>query len=96
MLAIAHNVVLYKLVIFRIYLLKQIVRKHGLDAMKKIIEVRNLSWVLPEHLRQAEVKTYDYISYLEIMLVFEARYTVFIRIEAPPVLGRNKLNIFPT
>ena len=42
-------------VCFRIFLLKQIVRNHGLDALKKIIEIRNLSWILPENMRQAEV-----------------------------------------
>ena len=42
-------------VCFRIFLLKQIVRNHGLDALKKIIEFRNLSWILPENMRQAEV-----------------------------------------
>ena len=45
-------------VCFRIFLLKQIVRKYGLDALKKIIEIRNLSWILPENMRQAEVNYY--------------------------------------
>ena len=43
---------------FRIFLLKQIVRNHGLDALKKITEIRNLSWILPENMRQAEVKLF--------------------------------------
>ena len=44
---------------FRIFLLKQIVRNHGLDALKKIIEIRNLSWILPENMRQAEVNYFQ-------------------------------------
>ena len=51
--------------LFRIYLLKQVVRNHGLDALKKIVEIKNLSWILPESLRQTEVIISPNLFYLE-------------------------------